>query len=490
MNCPCIMGSLRFSSGYDGADVAVLGRSDGELTLKARLSGDDRSTEITMILDEQSYEIREYRVKWPDNEHCETSEVYAKDGRYGIEFEFPDTIKENSDDLISCGPQTLGPLSDTITREVVFPGSCGPNPARNVIRYHFSLDKPSVLANIKATKNSVPLRLRILGSDAALKSNISGGYFSSGVELSAVLPRGEYAIEVDTFNALAMGGFALEINVTQVSRVASISSSSEHTCALDTEGRLFCWGNTDFLEINPSPQERFQSVGSGPGAWHTCGLKPDGTPICYGVTIFGETSPPEGERFMAISGGERFTCALREDGSPVCWGVALDPQKRGFISPPPNQTFSSISCGGFHTCALTTDGRPVCWGSDYFGQASPPDSEVFASISSGGWHTCGLRADGTAVCWGKDEENQASPPEGEGFTAISSGHYHTCALRADGTPLCWGSDDDGRASPPQGEKFTAISSGAGHTCGVTTEGAVLCWGDNRLGQASSPNPRN
>ena len=466
-------------SGRDTSDIEVLTRADGEVTLKINLPDAGyfpASAEIVVILNEQSFEIRDYSMRWVAQD-CGVIETWAKNGQYGVEVEFPDAIVERSSSLGSCDSMTLGTLFGVITSEGVLPGWCGPDPASNARQYHFNLDAPGGLVTVNVEEFTGPFRLRVSKGDEILKS-------TTAARIAAVLERGDYTVELATFHPLVLGSFNLEVSLTQVSRAISVSSGRNHTCALDTEGLLFCWGLTDYLEINPDNQERFQLVGGGPGAWHTCGLQSDGKPICYGATVFGETSPPEGERFAAITGGERVTCALREDGSAVCWGLEGIPHGRTRISPPSNQTSSSISGGDFHTCALTTEGRPECWGSDFFGQASPPANKAFVSISGGGYHTCGLEANGIPVCWGRDDKSQSSPPEVARLTAISSGGDHTCGLTHEGAILCWGSDEFGQSSPPEGEKLTAISSGGRHTCGITHGGAVLCWGSDKSGQSS------
>ena len=422
----------------DAADVEVLGRSDGDLTLKARLREEGRhlpaSTEITMVLDEQSYEIREYRVKWPAGARCGVSEMRAHDGRYGVEFEFPDAVTEKSEYLSSCGLQTLGTLSGAVTRRAVLPGYCGSDPERSALLFHFRLDSHQSIVNVIAKWHPGPLALRLLDEGETLARGTSS-YFTPSTQMNAALREGEYIVEIETFDALVRGGFDLEVSITPFRSAASVSNGIEHSCALDVEGTPFCWGRTDFLDIDPPAHESFQSISSGAG--HTCGLLQDGSAICWGTSFFGETQPPDGERFSAISGGALFTCALRLDGHPVCWGD----DSSGQASPPANEEFIAISSGERHACALRADGTPVCWGGgsdrSNSGQASPPDGETLTSISSGSWHTCGLRADGTPICWGT---------------------YMVCWLNPDDTVGCEAPDGPSPAQPPADEKFTALSN--------------------------------
>ena len=463
--------------GYDNVAVEITARSAGEMTLEAKfdpLGNYYPSAEIVIVLDEQSYEIREYSVNWPEGQ-CGMLELLAKDGQYGIDFEFPDAVMEGSRYLASCRPETLGPISGTIMLEGVVPGSCGTEPARNVRRYHFSLDSPRSMVNIFVHRHYLSLRLVEEKETPQRQGSSWEGPYSEDSWTGHVLPAGKYTIEIETYDPLVSMDFRLEITATPlVNRPASISSGYEYTCTLDAGGVPYCWGSDREGRASPPDAEGIESISS--GAFHSCALHSEGSAVCWGANQYGQASPPEGEKFTAISsGGWGHTCALRADGSPACWGW----NEYGQASPPQEERLTAISSGNFHTCALRTDGTPVCWGTHHDGRASPPTGERFTGIDSGGFHTCALRADGSPVCWGSDSEGQASPPKGERLTAISSGERHTCALREDGTAACWGDNKHAQSSPPEGKNFSAISSGHGHTshtCGITREGSILCWG--------------
>jgi hypothetical protein len=63
------------------------------------------------------------------------------------------------------------------------------------------------------------------------------------------------------------------------------------------------------------------------GALHTCGLQSDSTLVCWGAGSvntgtkpdFGQSIPPA-EEFVYFSTGTYHTCGLRSDDSVVCWG--------------------------------------------------------------------------------------------------------------------------------------------------------------------------
>ena len=73
-----------------------------------------------------------------------------------------------------------------------------------------------------------------------------------------------------------------------------------------------CWGSNDDGQLDPPQRE--ETVESGPFASisangnHTCGLQTDGQVVCWGDDEFGQVTAPEG-RFQSVSAG----------GAPQLW---------------------------------------------------------------------------------------------------------------------------------------------------------------------------
>ena len=472
----------RIFEGINDVEVELVGRSNGALILIAKYHP---TAEIIIVLDEQTYQIREYRIKWPSSGDCGVRELYAREGRYRIEFEFPEAIWDISKVLSSCSPVTLGTISGEITRKGVLPGSCGLDPMRNRLLYHFSLDSPRSAVNITLDIGNVTMRLLKVDEMPKTPGASYSGDYPGDSRISSVLPAGDYTIEIETFDTRMEGSFEIAIGVTSLgTKVASVSSGAGFTCALSVDDVPFCWGIDPNGQSSPPIGEEFTTISSG---WvHTCALREDGSAVCWGNDYSGESSPPKGERFTTIAAGWGHTCAITFSRAVQCWGN----NESGQSSPPGDGEFIAVSAGEDYSCAIRSDGSPECWGRGRYdrGQSLPPADERFTTISShsGGDHTCALRPDGSAVCWGDNRHGESSPPEGERFTTLSSGNGHTCALQADGSAVCWGDNRHGESSPPSGETFTSISSGHDHTCGITQEGLVLCWGDNKHGAASPP----
>ena len=262
---------------------------------------------------------------------------------------------------------------------------------------------------------------------------------------------------------------------------ASVSAGWAHTCAVQADGSVLCWGDNGEGQASP-PGGEFLSVSAGEA--HSCGIRTDRSVACWGKDNQGQASPPDGQ-FLSVSAGWEDTCGVRTDGSLECWGRVTTFN----LDKSPDVLFRSVSVALFHACGVTQDGSVECWGQ---GATSPPSSR-FSSVSVGNGHSCGVRTDGSVACWGKNDEGQASPPPGT-FDSVSASMdgRRTCGVRTDGSAICWGSPGIARPGAripvplePEG-RFSSISAGEQHVCGVRPDGQVACWGRNERGQAVPP----
>jgi alpha-tubulin suppressor-like RCC1 family protein len=313
---------------------------------------------------------------------------------------------------------------------------------------------------------------------------------TGNVELNVFDRRRVKTVEVDLYPA---EGRAL-------SPISQISGGIFHSCAVDTDGQAFCWGDNLYSQL--------------------------------GVTGAGARLTP-----ARVSGGTSFrqvfasyvsSCGLSTVGQAFCWGendhgVLGNPTQTRSVSPIPVETtlrFASITMGGLHACGLLADGRAFCWGYNEHGQlgngtttdsrvpvaVNLPDDQHFQALSAGYLHTCGLAQDGRAYCWGYnnhgqlgtgDPANRSSPVAVSGtltFSAVSGGGLHTCALGTDGRAHCWGYNQFGQLGDGTSvesrptpvavtgtPRFRSVAAGGGHTCGISQDHQAFCWGHNRSG---------
>ena len=124
---------------------------------------------------------------------------------------------------------------------------------------------------------------------------------------------------------------------------ASIAAGGKHTCYLDADGIVQCWGangDADKGQADP-PAGAFTAISA--GYEHTCGIRP-------------ARSSPDNQ-----SGGQQ------SGGQIECWGDNASGQ-----STPPAGIFTAVAAGRAHTCALSDAGTAHCWGRNEYGQTDAP----------------------------------------------------------------------------------------------------------------------
>lgn len=296
--------------------------------------------------------------------------------------------------------------------------------------------------------------------------------------------------------------FDVPVEVMDLEGVTAISSFSDHTCALDDAGAVWCWGDNAFGQL-----------GDGTTSPSNVPLR---VPGLTGVDL--------------VAAGWEHNCAVLADGGAVCWGKN-DYGQLGNDSNVDSSTpvavsgladVISIAAGRYHSCAVTGDGAAWCWGGDTFGELG--DDEALsasyvpvgvAGLGSGVRHIaagdsvgCAITDTGAARCWGVNNAGQLGNGESgsfveshtpvgvvgldSGVTSISPGFGYTCAV-VDGAAQCWGSNYNGELGVGEDAGFVtatpvgvvglgsgaaAIGACSSHACALTTSGEVRCWGNN------------
>jgi alpha-tubulin suppressor-like RCC1 family protein len=184
----------------------------------------------------------------------------------------------------------------------------------------------------------------------------------------------------------------------------SIEAAAVHTCALGSDSRAYCWGSDTNGQLGngtalgsqpfPSPVEMPPEVSFfsiAPGAEHTCALGSDSRAYCWGSDSYGKLgdgttligirrspSPvemPAGVSFTGISAALHHTCAVGSDGPAYCWGqddygrlgngttLAADQHSPSQVEMPAGMSFTGIAASFYHTCAVGP-GPAYCWGSN------------------------------------------------------------------------------------------------------------------------------
>ena len=186
---------------------------------------------------------------------------------------------------------------------------------------------------------------------------------------------------------------------------------------------VVCWGQNDHRQASPPLGKTFRLINS--GASHTCGLETNGTLICWGA--LGDRRVPQMGTFAELSTEGGFTqCFITESGHGVCRGNDFYGQAR----PSFEEQFIAMSGGGRHVCGLRQDGSVRCWGDDDYGQTTPPKGERFIAISVGPRTRADCVRTGSFYAGDVSRTANRRPRSGERFMSISSGWMHACGLRA------------------------------------------------------------
>lgn len=365
--------------------------------------------------------------------------------------------------------------------------------------------------------------------------------------------------------------------------IVDIEAGGEVTCALMRMGDLRCWGDNTHYQLglgqsgNVGDDETPAQVGNvdigfpltdvAIGLTHTCVLQFDGAVRCWGRNQFGEsgyghtqlvTDPPAmlgdvdvGGTVVALTAGDNHTCALLDDGGVRCWGLNHrgqlglghtddigDDELPSAIAPIDlGDDAIQVEGGGDDTCALLGGGAVRCWGYNQFGQLGYGHTETIGDddepddygeailgievveLAAGHSHTCARGDEGELLCWGSCTSGQCGygmgtesigddeAPEDllqRGAPSIDgplvAGTSHSCANSEFGLS-CWGSDqgfqlgvaDDGPTSIGDDEGWAGAGSvhldgeivdlGLGnlHSCALLASGEVFCWGDGSSG---------
>lgn len=306
--------------------------------------------------------------------------------------------------------------------------------------------------------------------------------------------------------------------------VVSVASGDNHTCVLKTAGTVDCWGSDFFGQLGRgvgAVDSQTPVAVSGltgiteitAGSFFSCALQSTGKVFCWGDNHKGQAG------------------VLPAPGDPTVF-EATNPAVLYPIRPTPVEVTGitnaiAIEAGTYHACALLADGTVSCWGNNGWGQLGTgvegPDASLPAvvaglgqvkSIAAGFAHTCALKTSGNVFCWGLNNYGQLGTvaphytpdiiPGLNGVAFLAAGYEYTCAVVTTETTTtavkCWGRNDTGQlgngsvdpaTSPPTPHPTVetvigvttaiAVAPGSGHTCAVLASGTVSCWGSDARG---------
>jgi len=313
-------------------------------------------------------------------------------------------------------------------------------------------------------------------------------------------------------------------------KIEYISAGVRHTCGIDPQNGLWCWGDNTFGElgvgdadprltpthVSDMASNGWNKVSAGEDA--TCGIGFAGDLFCWGSgDVVGTQSNTPREitdpaKWLWVSVGRRGFCAVASDNSTWCnWDGTLKMVADGTY----HATRVAASAG--RQCILNEDANQLyCWGVNDHGQALKgagdpaadpvPIAGNWISIAAGPDDTCALDSQDHLWCWGDCENYQTGTAPGsqpycaptkvddEAYIRVAVGDDSVCATNAAHQATCFGLNHWGQlgratiepwALPGEANSaadFNDMSVGATHVCATSSKAEAFCWGSNGYGQ--------
>jgi alpha-tubulin suppressor-like RCC1 family protein len=360
-------------------------------------------------------------------------------------------------------------------------------------------------------------------------------------------------------------GISVPASVPQLVGVTAISAGTDHTCALADDGSVWCWGWNRFgqtaapaigeksFTLTPSKVPELGTViAIHAGGNHTCALQQNGRVRCWGDNYNGQLGAARSanvtvdargkdlvgfDNVIQIATGGAHTCTLQQRGNVRCWGWNRDGQLGtgtraellDIATPAPIvglTRVTAVALGDGHLCAVDSVGTVWCWGENDVGQLGIGimgnlgdlglPNEVDAAVNTvsvdlGANHSCALLVTAELNCWGRNYLGQLGNSYAgdiadsvipnfvvgmRNVSAYSAGGDTSCAV-SNGFVSCWGDNEYGQlgtATVGVGDYRTTatlvagidavvdVTIGTDHVCALRLDQTVWCWGRNNANQ--------
>lgn len=199
-----------------------------------------------------------------------------------------------------------------------------------------------------------------------------------------------------------------------ISAAGAIALGNDHGCAIRGDSNVVCWGANVAGQLGRGSSAPFEitvatvaggrtydAVGAGP--YHSCAVTSEGQLWCWG-------SNDHGQLGIGSSSSRNVPVEVLDIG-PVAAGPDVRP----------------LGLGLGHTCAIGRVDRALwCWGDNRDGQLGLGDLSdrgapvrlagdvpmAAIAVDAGNAHTCAIDGDGAVWCWGDNGRGQLALPAG------------------------------------------------------------------------------
>lgn len=300
----------------------------------------------------------------------------------------------------------------------------------------------------------------------------------------------------------------VECPTGEVCKFRALAAGSNHTCAVDTNGKAWCWGEdgaaTGESSLGALPNHTHRRVLTDNGGWadfvsidtnlsHSCAVTNARELFCWGENSVGQIGAPQvvlastrarqvnaGTQYKSVTAGTSHSCAVHASNGLVdCFGDNSNFQLTGNANPSRFLTINSVV---------------------------PLTSRGVQFTASGESTTCAQVSNDDTVCWGKASPSSPHSSASAGFIALPASYARSMATDLDNsfldrTRICitelggalscgvWKANTPPpklqRIPNPKGMvvmSWTQVDVGQNHVCAVTQRNDVWCFGDNSWGQ--------
>lgn len=234
------------------------------------------------------------------------------------------------------------------------------------------------------------------------------------------------------------------------SQYIDVSPGPKHTCAVRDDGHIVCWGENDYGQLGDESTVRagtpvnVQSDGVpagfaqvAVGTDHTCALATDGALYCWGEGIesriegtMGRVIAPlrqaSGFVFDHVTAGRAIACAIEAEPSRTMYCIGYgrgsitmaDGTRYSPVAVASSHAWSTADLGDAHICAIDDAGMLWCWGTSDIGAHGRMADAVTSptpialpglvhDVCAGRAHSCAIVGDARDVyCWGANGAGQ------------------------------------------------------------------------------------